>query len=114
MEFRHPRGCATRAQAILGVAVWIQDRYSHQRLHSALGERTPVEVELPTLKRAAQPQLAIQPLSNKCGQGHTPTTPESTGGTAREPAGGGEATAGVIGIRPRQAAESAPSGREKL
>jgi transposase InsO family protein len=44
-ELRQLEHFATKAQARQRVAVWIEE-YNHQRRHSALGMRSPVDYEL--------------------------------------------------------------------
>jgi putative transposase len=44
-ELRSLEQFATKAQARLRVAVWIEE-YNHDRRHSALGMRSPIDYEL--------------------------------------------------------------------
>jgi putative transposase len=53
-ELRRLEHFTTRAQARARVAVWIED-YNHDRRHSALGMRSPIDYEL-TLPTSHDPQ----------------------------------------------------------
>jgi len=89
-EFYYRRVWPTRARAIQGVAAWIEDRYNRRRRHSSIGHVTPVDFEMQHSSRAAEIQLAAQPVSTPRGQGQLDVAAQERGrGWAFEMAIGG-------------------------
>ena len=57
-EYYYRRVWPTWAQAVQGVAAWIEDHYNRRRRHSPIGHVTAVDFEMQYSSQAAEIQLA--------------------------------------------------------